>query len=292
MKLGSKRLTSSLSVGVIGSGALGNALAQRLHQKHFKITAIVSRNVQTARRLAGKVNCYNAGNELSLLRNCNFIIIAVPDSQISNVTKKILAGSFFIKGAIIVHTSGSLSADVLTLKKNSGAQTFSLAAMHPMQTFPIGITWHKQSLERYFNNIYFGIGGSGRAVASVRRVVRAIGAGSFIIPGEMKGLYHAGGVLASNFIVALMFMAQKLYTHAGLNERQSRHLLYPIMMQTLNNIFQFGAVSSLTGPAARNDLAIIKRHLTDLKAFGTDFQNVYKDLTKICFIIANTRNHK
>lgn len=291
MKSASNRLTSELVIGVVGSGALGNALAQRLQRKFFKINAIVSRNTRSARRLARKINCPHSGGDLSILRNCNFIIITVPSPEISRVAKKILDGSFYGKNAILVHTSGAWDSKILTAVQRSGHQAFSVAAMHPMQTFPAVIKWNDRSLENYFNNVFFGVDGSGQAVAVTRRVARTIGAGSFMIPGKMKGLYHAGGVFASNFMVALMFMAQKIYKHAGLSDRQSRDLLYPIMRQTLNNIFQFGSAASLTGPAARNERTIIKKHLKDLKIFGSDFENVYKDLTRICFMIAKNKKH-
>lgn len=140
--------------------------------------------------------------------------------------------------------------------------------------------------------MYFGVDGSRQAVAVTRRVARTIGAGSFIIPENMKGLYHAGGVFASNFMVALMYMAQEIYQHAGLSDRQSRDLLYPIMMQTLNNIFQHGSVASLTGPAARNEQTVINKHIKDLEAFGADFQKVYRGLTEVCYKIARKKQLK
>lgn len=292
MKSGSRRLISKLIVGIVGSGAVGHALAQRLHQKFFDVGAIVSRNAGAARRLAKKTNCQRSGDDLSILRNCNFIIIAVPGSEISRVAKKISDGSLFGKNAILIHTSGALDAKILTAEQRRGRPAFSVAAMHPMQTFPAGIKWNDESLEAYFGNMYFGVDGSRQAVAVTRRVARTIGAGSFIIPENMKGLYHAGGVFASNFMVALMYMAQEIYQHAGLSDRQSRDLLYPIMMQTLNNIFQYGSVASLTGPAARNEQTVINKHIKDLEAFGADFQKVYRGLTEVCYKIARKKQLK
>jgi predicted short-subunit dehydrogenase-like oxidoreductase (DUF2520 family) len=253
---------------------------------------VVSRNTRAARRLAAKINCPRAGSDLSLLGDCNFIILAVPDSQIVRVAQQIVDRSFHSSEAILVHTSGALNAKVMSAAKNRNRPSLSLAAMHPMQTFPAGIKWDHQALDDYFNHIYFGIDGENRALPVVRKIANTIGAGAFTIPDTMKGLYHAGGVVASNFMIALMYMAYKIYGHAGLNERQSRNLLHPIMAQTLNNIFRHGALPSLTGPAARNDRAIIKKHIQDLKVLGTDFQNAYKDLTAICYMIAKNRNHK
>ena len=285
-------MTSALKIGLVGSGALGSALAQRLHQRRFKIIAVVSRNTRTAQHIAAKINCPHSGSDVSLLRNCNFIIIAVPDAQISRVATKISDKSLVSRNTILVHTSGALNANILLTVKSSGRSKFSVAALHPMQTFPADVKWNNQTLDNYFNNIYFGIDGDKRALPVLKNVARAIGAGAFIIPGKMKALYHAGGVMTSNFMIALMFLAQKIYSHAGLDERQSEQLLQPIMLQTLHNIFKFGVVSSLTGPAARNDQTIIKKHLKDLKVFGTDFQNVYKDLTRICYMIAQNRELK
>jgi predicted short-subunit dehydrogenase-like oxidoreductase (DUF2520 family) len=292
MKTKKRIVTGTLRIGLIGAGALGTAMAYRLHQKGFDVTSIISRNEATVRRLGLKINCARTGKNFKLLDTCNFIIIAVPDAQVKSVAKTIKQIPFQNSNVILVHTSGSLNAVSMKRRnQNSRSKLFS-ASMHPMQSFPAKMKWSKRALENHFRNIYFGIEGDAAAIPIVKQLVKNIGARSLIIPNKKKELYHMGGVVTSNFMVALAHIAMKIYEKIGLNEKTTLQLLRPIMFQTLENLQQLGIADSLTGPVVRNDLSTISNHSRILKQLNPDFQNVYKDLTAICFRITKHKNQK
>lgn len=290
MKIKQRPHLHSLSIGLIGAGALGNALAQRLSDKGFTVSAIVSRTSRSARLLASKTKCKIAGIDFSLLRECNFIIITVPDSQIRHVGKKLQNISFRHPETTVVHTSGTLTSSTLGKLKQNKRHNIYVASMHPMQSFPKKKLWNKETLAKHFRNIYFGIEGDDAALRIIKKIVSTIGGRTVIIPKEKKALYHMGGVFSSNFLVALLYSTRNMYAQIGLDENQTFDILFPIVKQTLENVKTDGVAVSLTGPALRKDRAVIQSHLRELESLGSNYQKIYRELTSICYIVAASKN--
>src|SRR6185312_9478836 len=67
------------------------------------------------------------------------IWICVPDAVIGDVAEKLavrarrLRGEHGLRGQIVVHSSGALSADVLEAVRRAGAK---IASVHPVMSFP------------------------------------------------------------------------------------------------------------------------------------------------------------
>src|SRR6185312_6297745 len=71
--------------------------------------------------------------------DARLIWICVPDAAIAEVVEKIAAraqrlrGEHGLRGRIVVHSSGALSADVLEPARRAGAK---IASVHPVMSFP------------------------------------------------------------------------------------------------------------------------------------------------------------
>ena len=65
------------------------------------------------------------------------------------------------------------------------------------------------------NDVAFGIEGDEPARAMAKRIVRALGARAVFLEAENLALYHAGAVMASNYVVAMADTAQTLLVRAG-----------------------------------------------------------------------------
>lgn len=272
-------------IGIIGAGALGQALAQRMYQSGYTVSAVVSRSTVSAKKLAVKTKCLNFGTDFMLLKNCNVVIMAVPDAAIRPVAKKLTAIPFTHSKMIIVHTSGTLTSSVLSdAKKNRKSSVFT-ASMHPMQTFPRKINWNKKKLTDQFDGIYFGIEGDSFALKHIKKIILALNARLIIVPENKKTLYHTGGVFASNFLVASMHIVKSMYDEMGLNEKKTIAIMYPIIRQTLKNITERGTRYSMSGPVARKDFKTIAHHRKVMKRFNPDYEKAYKALTQILFSI-------
>ena len=72
------------------------------------------------------------------------------------------------------------------------------------------------------NDVAFGIEGDEPARAMAKRIVRALGARAVFLEAENLALYHAGAVMASNYVVAMADTAQTLLVRGGCSARIRR----------------------------------------------------------------------
>ncbi len=62
------------------------------------------------------------------------VLICVPDDVIEDICTKLAKQKKFATGAVVVHCSGVLSCDILSITRDYCK--CSVASMHPLQTFP------------------------------------------------------------------------------------------------------------------------------------------------------------
>ena len=70
-----------------------------------------------------------------------------------------------------------------------------------------------------------------------------------------RALYHAAASAASNFLVTIEGMAERLAARAGLD----RDALVPLVRATVDNWAASGARDALTGPIVRGDAETVRR---------------------------------
>ena len=124
----------------------------------------------------------------------------------------------------------------------------------------------------------FFIEGDEAAVVVLEQLARDVGGLPIRIAPAAKTLYHAAAVTACNYLAALMDAATTLMTQAGLARKEALAALQPIVRATLDNVFNLGPADALTGPIARGDAQIVRRHIEALKASPTALENLYRAL--------------
>jgi predicted short-subunit dehydrogenase-like oxidoreductase (DUF2520 family) len=117
---------------------------------------------------------------------------------------------------------------------------------------------------RHFKGAAFAIEGDPAAVRAGRALALALGGAPVVIRGSAKARYHAGAVFASNYVVVLLDVAQRLLESAGFSARAARGALAPLTAASVANEAAQGAAAALTGPIVRGDAATIRRHLAAL----------------------------
>ncbi len=109
---------------------------------------------------------------------------------------------------------------------------------------------------------HFGI--EGEAVEIAERLVRDLGGIPHRLKTADKTAYHAGAVVASNYLVVLAALAVQLFAQAGIDSKDALHSLLPLMKGTVHNLEEVGIPQALTGPIARGDSAVVRGHLQQL----------------------------
>src|SRR5439155_10111004 len=75
----------------------------------------------------------------------------------------------------------------------------------------------------------------------------------FEIDDSARAAYHAAASIASNFVVTLEWMAERVAAIAGIEPADARRMLAPLVRQTVENWAELGPADALTGPVARGD---------------------------------------
>lgn len=206
--------------------------------------------------------------------DARIIWLCVPDAEIASVAEKLVAraqrlrGENALRGHIVVHSSGALSADVLKPAQRSGAK---IASVHPVMTFPTRRIVPLQG-------VMFGIEARGPSVRrELSSLVRRLGGVPFTVKPEAKALYHAAGVMASPLLVSALAAATETARLAGLDEKTATKWVRSLSEATAANVFAHGPRSSFSGPFARGDAATITLHLQAL-ARHPILADVYRSL--------------
>ena len=185
-------------------------------------------------------------------RSPELIVLCVPDAAIATVARGIAPGPW------IAHVSGATSLQAL----DPHALRFSV---HPLQTFT------RSGLPEQFD----GAWGAVTAEADEARqrgywLAAQLGLTPFDLADDARARYHAGAVIASNYLVTLYRSAARLVESAGV----PADALVPLMRRTIENNF------ALTGPIARGDWATVERHLAALRAHAPDLEPLYRVLAE------------
>jgi predicted short-subunit dehydrogenase-like oxidoreductase (DUF2520 family) len=187
------------------------------------------------------------------LDRADLVLLCVPDAAIPAVA----AGTPI--GPWIAHVSGATPLDSL----DPHTRRFGV---HPLQTFT-----RDRGAEQLDGAWAAVTAASDEARARGRWLAEILGLFPFDLRDEARGLYHAGAVIASNYLVTLHHAASRLLEMAG----APPEALVPLMRRTIDNGFQ------LTGPIARGDHSTVDAHLAALRAHAPDLEAVYRALASI-----------
>lgn len=274
---------------IIGCGRVGVNLAAYLTKAGFEPTGFFSRSTgssKTAQAAAGGRGEIFASAGAAC-RNTDVVFISTPDNTIETVCSDMAEENAFSDRITVFHLSGALSSKILDPAAKSGAQTGSI---HPLQSFaPYEPKQDTAKSSSPFTGINISVEGTGPAVKTGKEIVEALGAVHFEIPTNMKTLYHAAAVVASNYLVTLEDFALQLLKKADLSEEKGFEILEPLIRGTLNNIQNKGTVDALTGPVARGDTTIVERHITDIDKKAPEFSVLYTLLGNYTVKLAEKR---
>lgn len=241
----------TLSIGIIGAGRLGAALADALRLAGY-----------TRIRLATRADAH------ATVEACRLVFVTVPDRVIREAVEALP----WRAGQGVVHTSGALGLDALDAAAARGALR---GCLHPLQTFP-GATAPEDNAAR-FRGIVCGVEGGTPLGDLLTALVADLGGRALRLDGVDRALYHAAAVLVSNDVVALMAAATRTWEQAGLPVEDAREALEPLLLAAASNVARLPLELALTGPIARGDISTVQRHLEAL-AGDADLSATYRAL--------------
>lgn len=247
------------TITFIGAGNVAYHLAKAFYSKGFTISKIYSKSIDNAKNLATKVNAQASDNLSELTDENNIYIVCVSDDAITNVLSKIHA-----KKTLIIHTSGSVDINVFS---NKGFKNYGI--FYPLQTF-------SKNKDVNIDSVPFCIEANTKDSENTLLALANILSNNVqLINSQERKKLHLAAVFACNFSNYMYTIADELLSESNLD----LNLLKPLIIETANKIKDNSPKDMQTGPAIRNDKAIIENHL-QLLAKSKDYQDIYKLITE------------
>ena len=267
-----------MRIGFIGAGKVGFTLGRYFSERNMYVSGYFSRNPESAKEAARFTASSYYEDIKDLVANSDIIFITVPDGVIGTIWEQLKSLSE-IGNKIICHCSGALSSAVFSESNQVGAFGYSI---HPMYAVNDKLTSYQE-----ISKAFFTIEGDEKYLGYFKELFESWGHDVQVIDAECKVKYHSAAVFASNYVVALMGVAQKLLVECGFDEKLAKRALSPIAINNVGNIAKVGVVDALTGPVERCDTETIKKHLGEL---DDDMKLTYTVLAKQLIGIAEEKN--
>lgn len=271
-------------VVIIGAGKVGQTLGYLLHRTaSYKVSAISTRHKTTASKAAYFIgpDVLHFTNPAQAAARGKIVFITTPDNAIENTCLQIARAGACKSASLVIHCSGNFSSDILKSARSSGIKT---ASVHPLQTFATP----KESI-RHFPGTYCVYEGDSSGQKQIIHIIKAINGIPVKINKAVKPLYHAAGVIASNYLVTLIDTSVTFLKRAGFTKRQALQAIMPLVEGTLKNISQVGLPDALTGPIARGDHTTVREHLVKMKSDLPDYLPFYTILGNYTIKVAREK---
>ena len=266
-------------IGIAGSGRVAQALGRILRERGEPVVAVASRDPAHSTAAARFIGGAIAVPYSELPRHAARVLIAVSDSAIREVASALAVAG--LKRGEVLHTCGAHGPEILAPLAAAGV---SCASLHPLQT----IATAEQGLA-VLPGAAFAITGDGAARDWAEQIVRLLQGLPLRIPADLRTVYHAAAVMASNYAVGLIHAAVSLMRRAGVDEPAALCAIGPLVRASVENALALGPVEALTGPVARGDLETVSRHRTALAEGVRPIQELYDAGARYILEIARIR---
>lgn len=269
-------------LSVVGAGRVGSTLG-RLWQRQgsLHLGQVLARSSASAQHAVGFMGGGQAAATLADLQPADVWMLSVPDAAIATMAAGLadVARQAGWPPALAFHCSGALASTELAPLAELG---WPVASAHCILSFASPDTATAQ-----FAGTPCGLEGDARAVQSLTPAFQAIGAECFTLSAEHKLLYHAAAVFATNFLPVLQVIAGDLWRHSGMPEPVLARLQTALLHKAVDNITTLGPAGALTGPAARGDLALVRRQADAVAHWDAAAGQAYEGLSHWATRIAN-----
>lgn len=239
-------MSSVFKIGIIGNGNAGNYFAQ--HFKNLGMDVLQYSKKPNDGLLA--IDNYSPNQKLDIL------FLAVPDSQIKNLSISLPEGS-----TVIVHLSGTTMISEIDDK-------------HPNRA----VFWPLMSLSSFtkanINEIPFCLEASNDLSKKIlKEWSEDLGLRTEWCNYEQRLSLHLAAVMSQNFSNHLFHLTYEILAKENLDFE----LFKPILLETVKQLGTRDPQSYQTGPAIRKDEATIHRHLELLNGSAKE---IYKIISR------------
>ena len=226
-----------IRIGLVGTGNVAIALAREIRRHEaFTLVQLIGRDKN---KIPKDLIDIPFSDQFNALPTCDMILIAVSDHAIQEVSNQLP-----LTDAVVAHTSGASSMDLLSNHKHRGV-------FYPLQTFSKQqpLTWSEIPILWEGNNKLVD-----EKLESLSQLLSPLAVQS---DEKQRLSMHLAAVVVNNFTNHLYAEAHRFCKSKHVNF----DLLVPLIEETTRKIKQLDPRESQTGPAARGDTQTIQRHM-------------------------------
>lgn len=269
----------SQPVAIVGAGAVARALGRELHAAGVPVTALAGRTQASARSAAASIDAGVRVVTVDAVPRCaTRVIIAVADAGIGSTAATLAEAG--MRG-IVLHTSGASGLAPCEPLRGAGV---ACGVLHPLQTVvPPG-----RGAGR-LRGASFGVAGDDPAVAWAASVAECLGGRVLRLAADDLPAYHAGAVLASNAVTAVIDAATVLMAQAGVPRHAALEAIGPLCRASVDNALRLGPAAALTGPVVRGDTGTVAAHLAAIRCAPAGAAELYRAAARHLLTLARER---
>lgn len=256
----------TLTIGFIGTGRLGKALALALMDRGLKVTGVGSLTLEESAPLAAAIpGCANLTPQ-QVVDQCDLVFVTTVDGAIESTVNALQ----WRAGMGVVHCSGATEVSSLAKAERDGA---SIGGFHPMQTFG-----DPEAARRSLPGCTVTIEASSPLDEVLRAMAGRLECPVNQLPPGMRGRYHAAAGYASQFINVILREASAIWQSWGAQEDAAVAAMLPLVQGTLASIASAGLARGMPGPVSRGDIVSIEKHLDSLSTLDAPLQQLYREM--------------
>lgn len=247
-----------MNIVMIGAGNLATNLANALHHAGHTIEQVYSRTEESACMLAQCFNCAYTNNIKGVVMSSDLYICSLADSALEQVANQLQEDR---PGQLFVHTAGSMSIDTLKSARRG--------VFYPMQTFS------KFRLVEFTDIPIFIEASESADINMLHQLASQLSHNVYELSSEDRQYLHLAAVFACNFSNHCYRLSEKLLRKHGI----PFNVMLPLIDEASKKVHLVSPKDAQTGPAKRNDMNVIAKHI-DMLSDEPEFQQMYELITK------------
>jgi len=234
-----------MKVVILGSGNTATVLCKVITSAGHTIVQIASRNEQNAKLLADTYSATSTDLAASRFEPADIYIMALQDVSLDHIEK-----FHGLKNKLVVHTAGAISINAL---KNI-SDTYGV--LYPLQTL-------SKNSKRIPEIPFLVDGNNAETLHTVKQFAKTLSDNVQQANDKERLNYHVAAVFVSNFTNHIYSLAEMFCKKENLDWQS----LFPIMDETNERAQEISPFLSQTGPALRDDIFTLNRHLQALSSY-------------------------
>lgn len=228
-----------MRISLIGAGNVAWHLGHAFSSGGVRIQRVMNRGKEAGQALARELKTDFVADLTFQVDDSEVLILAISDSAISDVLHMIRS-----RGAVLVHTAGSIPMDVLKeINVHCGV-------LYPFQTLTRGIVTD-------LRKVPFCIEASDKeSLETLQYLATTVSDFVRVVNSEQRSYLHLAGIILNNFTNHLITLASDYLEKKHID----RELILPLIRETFRKLENISPAEAQTGPARRNNRIILEKH--------------------------------